>query len=135
QACGEDMIEDRPVDAQVDAGDVDRDPGLELELVLRLELVVLAGAAEDDQQQDHDEQVDPADQEQFALGAHRPSSCVRRWMKPRLPRETVTRTSDRSAADRPASRLPRSPTRRIARVTSHRRASVAAASIARALRR
>ena len=49
-AAGEDEVEDRLVDPQVDAGDLRSGPRLELELVLGLELVVLAVAAEDQTQ-------------------------------------------------------------------------------------
>ena len=54
RALARTQVEDRLVDAEVDAAEVDRDPRFELELVLRLELFVLAGAAEDQQQQDRD---------------------------------------------------------------------------------
>ena len=37
QGAGQEQVEDRLVDAEVDAGEVDRDPRFELELVLRLE--------------------------------------------------------------------------------------------------
>ena len=59
QHAREDQIEDGLVDREVDPGDVDVDPGIELELVLRLEGVVLALVAEDEQQRDRDRQVDP----------------------------------------------------------------------------
>ena len=59
QHAGEHQIEDGLVDREVDPADVDVDPGIELELVLRLEGVVLALVAEDDQQGDRDREVDP----------------------------------------------------------------------------
>ena len=54
QGAGQDQVEDRLVDAEVEAAEVDRDPRFELELVLGLEGFVFAGAAEDQQHQDRD---------------------------------------------------------------------------------
>jgi len=45
QHRSEEQVEDRPVDREVDAPELDVDPGIELELVLRLEGFVLAAAA------------------------------------------------------------------------------------------
>ena len=49
--AGEEQVEHRLVDRHVGEAEVDRDPGIEQELVLRLELLVLAVAAEDDAEQ------------------------------------------------------------------------------------
>jgi hypothetical protein len=69
QGAGEDEVEHRFVDAEVEAAEVDRDPWFELELVLRLERFELAGAAEDQQHQDRDAEIDADPDQHFRFGA------------------------------------------------------------------
>jgi hypothetical protein len=52
RGSGEEQIEHRLVDAEVEPADLDRDPGVELELVLGLVHAVLARAAESGRQDD-----------------------------------------------------------------------------------
>ena len=66
QGRSEDQVEHGLVDREVDAADVDRDPGIELELVLGLEGLVLAVAAEDDSDEDRDQEE--ADESEGDLG-------------------------------------------------------------------
>src|SRR6478609_5802965 len=144
QSAGEDEIENGLVDAEVDAGEVDRDPRFELELVLRLEVFVFAGAAEDQHHQDRDPEVDPEADEDLGFGAEPGLRCgyrlvahatpcpsgssPKRCWKPWAAKETVKRTRTRTAAARPASRSAR-PTSRTAVAISHTRPSVVAATI------
>ena len=54
----EEEVEDGLVDREVDARDVDRDPRVEEELVLRLELVVLAIAPHDEHEHAENHEVE-----------------------------------------------------------------------------
>ena len=112
QAAGEGEVEDRLVDAEVEAADVERDPRFELELVLRLELFVLAGVAEDQQHQDRDRQVGAEPDQDFGFGLHARllASGSSRWAIPCAAKEIVKRTRTRTAAASPASRSTARPT-------------------------
>ena len=70
----EDEVEDRLVDREVDARDVDRDPRVEEELVLRLELVVLAIDPDDEHQHAQDQEVEAEADEDLRLEAHAAAS-------------------------------------------------------------
>jgi hypothetical protein len=74
QPARQDQIEDRLVDAEIDPGDLNLDPWVELELVLGLKLVVLALAAEDQQHDDEDPEVDPEGEKRLRLGTHERAS-------------------------------------------------------------
>src|SRR3954467_8118699 len=66
---GQEQVEDGLVDAQVEPAELDRDPRVELELVLRLVLVVLAGAARGDAQDDRDQEQGPECERDLLAGA------------------------------------------------------------------
>ena len=70
----EEDVEDRLVDRQVDAADLQVDPGIELELVLWLEVVVLAVAAEDPVERDGAAEPDEDAEQDLGAAAHRRSS-------------------------------------------------------------
>src|ERR687897_118618 len=67
--AGEEQVEHRLVDAHVDAEDLQLDPGLQLELVLGREFLVLAVAAEDRVEQDGDPQPDEEGDDDLRLAA------------------------------------------------------------------
>src|SRR5215210_616141 len=133
QCARQHEVEDRPVDREVDATDVDGNPVVELELVLGLELVVLAVAAEDHQQGDRDREVDPAREQDLLLGrpirhGYDPAAS---WgsisrISRRAPKWTVNRIAARTAAARPASLLSITPTSSTARAMIHTRTSMVA---------
>ena len=88
------QVEHRLVDAHVERADLERDPVVELELVLGLELLVLAVVAEQHVEQDADQQVEPDADEDLAAaaqsttaglrggrGGHRAASSGRRIMR------------------------------------------------------
>src|SRR5262245_50049204 len=130
QRAREQQIEDRPVDGEVDSRDVDRDPVVELELLLRLELVVLPGAPEEQQQRDRDREVDPHPDQDLLLGGEAGHQACFSFgsstlNSSRLPMWTVKRISAKTPAARPASRSER-PTSSTASATVQTRASVVA---------
>jgi hypothetical protein len=67
QGAGQHQVEDELVDRKVDRPDLDRDPVVQLELVLGLELLVLALAAREDEQQDRDPEVEPHTEQDLLL--------------------------------------------------------------------
>ena len=126
QAACQRQVEDRPVDAQVDAADLDRDPRLELELVLGLELLVLAGVAEEHPEQDRHPEV--AERRRAgpwcgcsSAGLLRPSRRVEDWVA-QVDREQRRRKQSRRE---PVLALGQSPTSRTASAISQTRPRVA----------
>src|SRR5207244_1914218 len=105
---GQEQVEHRLVDAQVEAPELDRDPGIEFELVLGFEVVVAPRVAED--RAEDRAQGDPAQQPEEDLGAG-PHRAVLLRISPTL-KYTVKSATTSTAAARPAS-LSDSPTSRI----------------------
>ena len=110
-------VEHRAGDREVDAGEVDADPVLELELLLRLERLVAAGRAGEraDDPREHEHATDRSeDLDACAHGVWTspgpldPGSNGRRIIF--VVNQAVNRTTDSTAADRPTSSSVRSPT-------------------------
>src|SRR5215218_854787 len=121
-------------DRHVDAEDVQVDPRVEAELLLRLEGVVTTLAAEEDAEHDRYREPDAeADQDLVARPHERCASSIGLTISS-VEKKTVNRTAANSAAASPASRSMR-PTAKTESPISHSRATIVPASTPIAARR